>query len=450
MISYWTNACLQVARTYVHRVRFWITGGVYLFIALTPNKPDAANVVLSAIIATILASFVALHLRRQFGGPAAKIVPHFAIPHLAVGAAISLGIWVIVPSIQAWRMGLPAWGPIGTHAVAGLLLAAVVCWRHALLLLVSLPLLLFATRSSLHFFNPQSAYYRFPAGELPGQSMAMVLVALIAQAIAAVFLLRMSDRQLTVSDDFAVEMPPADSASGRWNEWWYGLRDTAAGYYLADVGRGWWRLNRWRVPVAASWVQMAIVALVGLALSGLTWFASGRVEGALIGAEIVAFGMLFIPLNAWHMRRGAMALEFTRPVTRGRFFVEIALALAVDLAAWTVLASALSCLVVYLVLRHEPEPWSVVGIQLGFLWVLAILAYGLGLATFRLRYWLPLMVLASLAWVWLTTAGLVLYRLSQGGLPGNFPAYWFAGSAVLTSGLLTLLTLLRWLRADVA
>jgi hypothetical protein len=448
MIRFWANACLQVARTYVHRVRFWFAGGMFLFFALMPNEPEAGFVMMSAAISSLLACFVALHLRRQFGGPAAKVVPHFAIPHLVVGAAISLGIWLVVPSIQAWRLGLPAWGPIGAHAVVGLLLAVVVCFRQALLLLVCVPPLLFFARSS--YFLDRSSKLQFLTGEYPADSLIIVLLALAAHGVAAVFLLRMSDRQLAVSDHFAMEIAPADSTAGRWNEWWSVLRDAAVGHYLADVGRGLWALKRWRVPVAIAWAQMAVAVAVGAGLAGLTWFASGQPPGALIGAEIAVFGMLFVPLNAWHMRRGAMPLEFTRPVTRERFFTEIALALAVDVAAWALLASGLGCLVLSLVFRNEPGLMQMVGIQLFFLWITAAQVFSLGLATFRLRYWLPVMLFLALAWWWLTIAGFVYGFVHLAGqVPPPVAMAWFAGSAVVTSAAFILLTLWRWRRADV-
>jgi hypothetical protein len=150
------------------------------------------------------------------------------------------------------------------------------------------------------------------------------------------------------------------------------------------------------------------------------------------------------------MRRGAMPLEFTRPVTRERFFTEIALALAVDVAAWALLASGLGCLVLSLVFRNEPGLMQMVGIQLFFLWITAAQVFSLGLATFRLRYWLPVMLFLALAWWWLTIAGFVYGFVHLAGqVPPPVAMAWFAGSAVVTSAAFILLTLWRWRRADV-
>ncbi len=121
-------ACLQVARTYWHRPRFWCFGLPYLLVALvwaprTRGVDISVAVLTSVLTAAMIGSFVALHLRRQFGSPAAKVIPGFATAHLLVGMAAGLLIWAGVPAVQAALVGVPWWGPVGAHAIAGIYLS---------------------------------------------------------------------------------------------------------------------------------------------------------------------------------------------------------------------------------------------------------------------------------------------------------------------------------------
>jgi hypothetical protein len=163
--------------------------------------------------------------------------------------------------------------------------------------------------------------------------------------------------------------------------------------------------------------------------------------------------MLAAPFNNWHLRRGMIGLEITRPVTRRQYVYQIALAVAWDVAKWTALASVFSVVVFAATFPWHPSALPALAMYLLLLWSAAVFAYGVGLATFRSRYWLPLMAAIGLGWTMIIaySAALLVVQLRLHGAltatlqAGSFPLAWvFAGL------LLAALTIRRWLRSDVA
>ncbi len=137
--------CWHVWQTYLWRARFWVFGAVYLLIALwwVPRSSGGmlpVATMMSVLSACLLAGFFGLHLRRQLSGPMAHAVPGYVLPHLAVAAATGLILWVAVPILQATLLEVSPLQYVGWHAAAALLMALVLVWARAILLLVCWPL----------------------------------------------------------------------------------------------------------------------------------------------------------------------------------------------------------------------------------------------------------------------------------------------------------------------
>ena len=128
---------LNIARTYVHRWRFWVLGSGYVFLAFVWGlwwTDAAAHIVFSACVANVLCAFIGLHLRRQFGSPQAKLMPGFAVPHLMAAGLVALVVIVAVPAGEAWVRDLSPVRVIAIHTQAAFILALVCIWPKAILL----------------------------------------------------------------------------------------------------------------------------------------------------------------------------------------------------------------------------------------------------------------------------------------------------------------------------
>jgi hypothetical protein len=180
---------------------------------------------------------------------------------------------------------------------------------------------------------------------------------------------------------------------------------------------------------------------------------AGNSHAAMFGVVMTVYAMLIAPFHSWHMRRGAIATETLLPATRKQYIRQVALAVGWDVFAWTALASVFSLAVMSMMVREKNfSPLDAYGLYLLFLWSGAVFAYGLGLATMRSRYWLPLMVGLSLAWmVTILVAGeRITPWLPRGqDLREAILIYGCVLSWLLTGTLLTIFTLFRWRRADV-
>ncbi|MGD9721608.1 MAG: hypothetical protein AB7O59_06030 [Pirellulales bacterium] len=450
------NMLRQVARTYVARWRFWIFGAIYLLFtfawAAWSEVMVGQQILLSVVLATPLGCFLALHLRRQFGTPAAKVVPHFAPAHLTVGGAASLTMWAAVPALQAWMLGVPVWGPIGAHAVAGLFLALVVCVRQAIVLLALVPITIVAVNLD-RLLQDQEVLGRALRGDQPALSATLIALAVVAHLVAARVLLGLADQSVHISDDFALDTSSTERAGGRLDELLLRFRDGVIRRRLADAGFGMWAVQRWRVPGAISLAQIAIAVAAGTFVVVMGRWASGQSAGAMLGLIITLAGMMVAPFNGWHLRRGAMASELMRPVTRHHYAGQVALAVAWDVAVWTVVASVFSLLVMVGEFGLQSELIMAGGVYLAFLWSAAVFVYGLGLATFRSRYWLPLMIGAGLIWTLLVAyaVSMVAFQLLTERrhipslLPGVYLFAWILGGVALAA-----FTIGRWLRSDCA
>ncbi len=449
MIRVW-----QVVLTYVWRPRFWVLGIFYLVASTwwAENMRWGAALVGGLLptitLASVTCCFIALHLRRQFGNAEARLTPGFAVPHFVVGAVVSLLVWVVVPWGQAWLADAQPWALIAAYSVAGLSLAVTVCWPKAMVLVMAMPLGI--AWDVLHHADSFSS--RFLKGEVPLLSAAMVALAVLAHPLAAIFLLRLSDH-VFVNDDFLVERPRSEGVFGRWENLLLSFRDARVERRLARVGRGWWAIGRWRIPVALAWSTLALVVACVLGLMGLAWYGTGNREYVIPVVLMASVMFLLAPFGPWQLRRQWLSIEMMRPVTRPRFFRELALALAADVVLWTSLISVIVIGTAGLLSDHRP-PVSGIGrvgmivvtslVYLALLWGMACFLYGIALVTLRFRYWIPLIFTLGIAWC----IAFVVAAVNMQPTPREVNVLVFPATSALLGLLLTWIAYRRWLETD--
>ena len=394
-------AFVQVARTYWRRPRFWVFGGCYLFAALVgvprwgltyhPSPFDLALFV-SVMLACVVASLAALHLRRLLSGPVAHVVPDFVAPHLAIGALVSLLIWVAIPCAQAAITGHGVFYLVSLHALAGVLGALVLFFPQSILLLGLGPLA--AMWASVPHRTGALFLRSFGAGEEPATGALVIALGVLTYPLAALALLRTLDRSATFSDDLVVDR--SHQVSSRWKNWLLGLRDPTIEWQLNARGDLGGAVRRWRIPcvVSARELLLLVGAVAGWMVAA--WLAVGDPEAPLLVANLASFVALFIPLSSWRYRATALAGEFMRPVARAVFVRQFFAAMVLDFCSWTLLATLLMAIGLISLLPEAPTkladvPYVVFGLCCWaiFLWALAALLYGIALATLRVRYWLP-------------------------------------------------------------
>ncbi len=406
-------SCRHVLLTYLFRPRFWIAGGIYLFMeyAMSRALNEGGNVwpTVPAGACAVVCSFLALHARRQFGGPAAHVIPGFAGPHLLVGIAISLLLWIAIPGTAAWWGGVPLLPVISLHAVGGVFFALVILWPRAVVLLATLPIgILWLASARDYLLNEWIE--EFMRGNRPGALWLPIAMAVGLMPLAARALSRMSDRDKFVSDDFNLDELPREGSGGKWEQWMLAGRDAVAGYRLAHGRQGaGWNVQRWRIPVSTGWGQWLVIAATVWGLSGLA-----SVIGASLKVPRPEYGVLMLvmscavlmlaPFGTWNSRRAALTWEFARPVTRPQFVKQMALALAADIASWLCLLSIIlivglvACLRDANIWKHPGHFRDLLFNSLCMLWGYGAVLYGIGLIVLRYRYWILLMIGGLVLW----------------------------------------------------
>ena len=457
MNSYW-----QVLRTYLWRPRFWVLGFFYLLLVwglffdarMDQEFQRRVQAIFSAIFASLAGCFLALHVRRQFTTAAAQLVPDFAAPHLVIAALASALLWFIVPSVAILAGHWPP-GALALHACAAILMAIVVCWPRALVVLVAIPvLLIWENRPLPHGQRPFLEL--LIGGELPALAGALVALAFLAQIVAGLMLLRLPRQGVTTNDEFTLDVTTSSQDVNPLNRWFLAGRDAAAERLLeARVFR---TIQRWRIPVATSFAQLSIPAICVLAAAGIG-LATGEWQGwSAIATAITCAVLMFVPLGPWHVRRHSMSQEILLPVTRPRFFRQIILSLAFDMALWMTEASAIIAAVALafrltdeseFVLLHD---LAIVGFCLCLLWSMAFFVFGVGLATMRWPLWLPIVAGIALFWFFGAWTSLVSVRIRHPQLRYEPFAELaiFVVMNVLVGLFLAVTTYRRWVRSDVA
>ncbi len=447
------NKYAWVAMTYARRRRFWILAACYLLMVYwwVAGVTPPFQVVASANLGVIVTSLIALQLRRQFGTPSAHLVPGFAGPHLAVGAAIGGCVWLLLPSVQALLGNWP-WGGLAFHAVAGLIGAAVACWPKSIALLAALPVACAWSFGTIGTNNTLA--HRLIEGQVPELAFGLVLASVVAQAIAAWVLLRQSDRSVSHGDDLVLEPSIANQTGNPFSRAILASRDAVAERFLTMRPRPLWAILRWRVPVAVSWVQLALPVAFVLAMVAVTILT--REAGWTLFGMVATTCVLFVaPFSSWHPRRRSMPTEFMWPVARGQFLRQQGLALALDLAMWVALATVIDLAVVLFINyweRSSSVDLLILRIEVILLWSMAVFIYGVAAATIRFQYWVLLITALGSGWLFGYWFALALYysRNRMDGHPNMSHFYVFVAITVALGALMTWFSYRRLLVSDVS
>jgi hypothetical protein len=205
-----------------------------------------------------------------------------------------------------------------------------------------------------------------------------------------------------LTDDLLAEMPGTEGVAGHFGEFLLNVRDKATRDRLADAGHFGWSVNRWRLPVALSrWHFLITVAAVGL-VGGVLWYMTADRAGVSVAVLLAAPLIMMTPFSQWHQRRSTVETEFMRPVERRQFFRQMAMALAVDVGLWTALIVAIMT-ATFLVVAKGPfegpaHRIELLIVQSMVIVSLAVWLYGVGILLFRVRYWIPIMIVLLFAW----------------------------------------------------
>lgn len=468
MNSYW-----QVLRTYLWRPRFWMLAVTYVLIvwvwfwAIAWEKQlhlgdirahSLAQAIASAVFASLVGCFLALHVRRQFSTAAAQIVPGYAVPHLVVAGFVSALLWLIVPVVaivaRHWSHGAMA-----LHAMAAILMVVVACWPRGILLLVAVPVLLIWANRPLPRGQTQ-LLISLANGDRPWLAATLIVLAVVGQVVAVWFLLRVPRQGITTNDEFTLDSTASSQDLNPLSRWMLTARDAAAQRLME--ARTFRSIQRWRVPVATSPLQYLSPFMVVLIACGIGWSLGNAGEWGVFAIAVTSVVLLLVPLSPWHFRRKTMSQELLLPVTREQYFHEMTIAMAFDVVRCTAVASALIAAPFVATLVIDPQAigelryWLQLLTFLSIAWSMAIFIFGVGLATFRLPFWLPIVATISMVWFF-GGIFLVVYVGNQLRMATQwrnvvdasiFPVFF---AVTVSCGLLlTRLAYRRWVRTDVA
>lgn len=393
------NKYFHVAHAYWSRPRFWIFGLLYLLVAyqaaasVAADPPNVrAQIVLSVLFASIVTGLLALHLRRQFATPQAHLTPDFFIPHVVVAVLASSLIWIAVPWWEATQMKVDPRVVISVHALTPVLLAAVVWWPKAIVLIPATPILALGLVLSR---RPREIDFatQFMAGEKWAAYWGLIALGVASLVLAAWRLARLSDIAVATSDDFALEQPRSDLPRNRWLERLLALRDAAIDRRLMQATGSGARLATRRIPSTISLAELALFCILIVGLMPILWFVMGDVSGAWIILILGTGLMLFAPFSSWRFRCNALAMEFMRPAARDVFLRQMIWAMALDFCLWTSAATLVAaCGHLFFISQNGFNYFVGVPVQVVTMWGFAVLLYGIGLATLRFRAWMPFFI----------------------------------------------------------
>ena len=331
-------------------------------------------------------------MRRQFGTPQAKLVPHFAGPHLVVGAILPTLVWLVVPASAAWHMGYPLLPVASMHALAAIMFALVVWWPKTIVLLAAVPGVMLVPVTNLLLRREQSFTARFLAGETTTAYAALLLAAAAAYLLAAWRLPRLGDLSVAESDDFSFEPSSSAFSRGTATERLSRWRDMQIEWQLGHIRRRGASVAGRRVPSTVSWAELLLFGAATLVLMPAIWWLFDAPEAGWAVLMVGSGLMLFAPLSVWRFRCNVLATEAMRPATRATCVRQLVLAMGLDCVTWCAAASMVLLGGYAMLLTEKGFTATGVTAHLTTLWGMAALVYGIGILTLRYRYWLPLFV----------------------------------------------------------
>ncbi|MBN1589576.1 MAG: hypothetical protein JW888_08685 [Pirellulales bacterium] len=470
------NRLYQVLRTYTTRLVFWLIVAIWLGTLLVLpagakhglSFPDLVDLVAhrlfpSLMLAAGLGMIVGTMLKAQFADPRARLLPRFAGTHLAVAATIVVVATVVDAGMLAWA------GRVSWLAAASLYLAVIMagawsgCWVSQVFIWFVFALIygtMLAPRYVAGLIQSLS--------DRPTLSLACVGLGLAALVILGRRLWMLSEEM----PQYSRQMPSSvwrftSRGAARDRQRWESqviARSRVQGPLRDVLVR---LVFRW-LPAPGLTRRMLLRQLAG-GFSSLFWapFLFGMIVLIFgmqtpptrpIGAGAVYFMILFmisfIPFQfalcmpgGWWVRRWPyLARESLFPLGRTTFIRDLALAMALDVAAAAVVhcAAIVTCFALF-------HPLSSM-VELLPAWIV------LTLVQYTVAYWL-LFWLVSYRSHWALMAGILVAAPISAGL---LIAALYAGQqlgplavlgpvlllTVLGAGLLYRLTMRRWCRVE--
>ena len=417
-----SNRYWQVLRTYLERPRFWVLGITYLLIIcfwfwyygwdLPVQRQGQA--IISVIYANLIACFLGLHVRRQFSHAGRRRFPAMRPRIWWWRRSLCSILWLVIPAL-AIAVGRWPPGVLAIHALVAILAGAVACWPRAILLVMALPVFIAWDNRPLPMKHTPLLEQLYQ-GDRPNLADTLIVLAVVSQVVAAIVLIRLPRKGITTNDEFTIETPTTAVGVNPVNDW------------LLGHARGGCRTTHARLLAATS----AAVACAGgdraaaLVFAGdnrggcragrfpsgssATAAANSAAAWASLTLAVTCAVVLLVPLAPWQSRRRAMSQEILRPVTRERYYRQYFAAMALDVVVWIGMASLL-LLAMFISTWYFFPPanrlWGLLVAMAFFyslLWSVATFVFGVGVATLRWRFWLP--IVAAITLTWMLGAGL--------------------------------------------
>jgi hypothetical protein len=421
------------------------------------------NVRIALVLLLILSLATAVHLREQFANPRARLVPHFARVHVAVGAIVVFGIAVLLPILLAWSTGCDCFSFLATAVfISGVLLwTGSFRWMGWLAALALYFCIVAAVEDGVVWMN--RAFTLLVSGPAVGTAALLFGLGALLILLAWRRLIGLSEETVgygrTSQTDGKVDLPVSIQGRGRLSRFLQALRglneekevSRILGHARRASTSSWSRTCRWQVGMATGnslWL-FGLVAM--LAAQFLFWTLSEYSRPTWDSNDLLLLTslpwLILMPaasLAHFYQRRQMVGYEQLLPVVREAYFRQIGLAaLLAQFQLWS--AAAVATVLWWLSAGHQSAPITTL---VGALAFSALVQFTLfAVALWLARY--PALLL------WLFVVALV------GVGAAATIARWFAERPYLTCSagvailvaldlLLTWAAYRRWLTADTA
>jgi hypothetical protein len=441
-----SNPYIQVVVTYLRRTArgvaalAWIVFGLFvivwiamLFAAIWHGKVEFSpsvlwvpvkmfrdlvssaihNVRISLVLVLILSFATAGHLRQQFANPRARLLPHFARVHVAVGAVVVLCVAVLVPLLLACLVGCDRFGFLAIALfMSGILLwTGSFRWMGAVAAIALYFCIGASSDDAIKWIN-----HTFTA-LISGRALGAAIL-LLGVGASLVFLAW--HRLTCLNEDMVgydrpsqtgakLTVPVRSDAGGRLYGFVQMLKGLNEESEVSRVRRharrastsAWSRACRWQVGMPTSHLFSLIILVIILAGEYSIWEISQDLRREPRSFLLLTMGpwLIFMPavsLVQFYQRRQVIGHEVLLPVARGKYFRELGLAvLLAQFQLWSI--AAIATVVCWLTTTRETVPMGTVA---GVLASSALLQFTLFAATLWLtRYPKLLVCLIFLAFV---------------------------------------------------
>ena len=409
------NPYLQVALTYVHRVRSWarlgylIAGGIavafvffVMIIGALEDGPGGDHY--QEFVWWYLMPFgflfvlLVVHVREQFANLRARLTPDFCRIHIAIASVAAVLCAVLLPAAFAWPIG---WHPVGFAAITLLLFAAVfwavlspstshALWIGWLLLLTELG---------------KGCVQQLVSGNFEYQAVGILAVGVVIALLGGIRLIRLNEEmpeyRLWNRDLASRRVVVIGSQVTRHSillRLIFGDEDKRMANLTRHARRAsvsrWSRVCRWQVGMLTGWPVIGFGLMFFLSFTVMTWIMS-RGTPPLIA--ISAFFASFMPAcMAWGVlwqRRKLLPRESLMCVDRASYLKQVGMAAALSQFQMWLGMTAVLALVFFGVAR---QPLSVAVASVLTISALSQLWF-FGLGVWLLRFRSPILYL--LGWI---------------------------------------------------